>query len=327
MSDLTELVKSFVGKRVLVIGDVMVDEYLHGKVERISPEAPVPIVTLTDRISKPGGAANVALNALGLGAEVKLIGLRGKDMASEMLLEAFEKAGLDASGLIISENRRTTRKARVMAQDQQLLRVDTEDSYPCTEQEEQDLWNRMEKELASGWADVVLFEDYDKGVLNASLIKRVVALCLEKNIPTVVDPKNKNFWAYEGVTLFKPNLKETSDAIGEKISANSLNELEKANKRITAQLGNSISLITLGANGVFIAEGGQKPLIFPTEKRQIVDVCGAGDSVAAVTALALACKATVQQIAELANLGGGLACEYVGVRPITLGEILKAITT
>ena len=322
---LTQLVQGFAGKKVLVIGDVMVDEYLHGKVERISPEAPVPIVALSDRTSKPGGAANVALNVLGLGAEVKLIGLRGNDPASEMLLDAFASAGLDAEGLVVSDSRRTTRKARVMAQNQQLLRVDTEDVYPATDQEKAQLWERISKELSSNWPDVVLFEDYDKGVLTADLIKKVVGACREKNIFTLVDPKHTNFWFYEGVSLFKPNLKETSDALGKNISGYSLEELSAAAEQIRLQLGNSISLITLGANGVFIAGDDSLPAIYPTQRRNIVDVCGAGDSVAAVTALSLASKASVHQLGILANIGGGLACEYVGVKPLEIRQLLQAI--
>jgi len=322
---LLNVIEQFAGKRVLVLGDVMLDEYLYGSVDRVSPEAPVPVVSLRSRASKPGGAANVALNLNSLGAEVVLIGLIGPDDAGESLASALQKDGIDPAYLITSPSRRTTRKARVMSQGQQLLRVDTEDAQPPNDNERERLFAQVKGCLTAENVDVVLFQDYDKGVLDEQLIKAVTALAKRAGIPTVVDPKARNLWHYEGVTLFKPNLKEVSAALPAlSIQENQMASLTAAHDALKALLNHEQSLITLGSGGAFLAHG-QSHKKIAAHPRRIADVCGAGDSVVAVAALALAVNATAEDLLELANLAGGLTCEYVGVHPIGIADLERGI--
>ena len=321
---LLEIVDAFAGLRALVIGDVMLDEYVYGRVERVSPEAPVPVVALQRREAQPGGAANVALNLASLGADVSLVGLRGDDETGERLAERLAAAGLDGRHLVTSPTRRTTRKTRVMAQGQQLLRVDTEDDAPPSPEEEGLLWAAIGPLLAAK-PDVVVFEDYDKGVVSAALIARVVAAARERGIPTVVDPKLRNFWDYAGVTLFKPNLKEIRAALpGHVIDAGDEGSLAAGDARLRERLGHGSSLITLGAGGAFLGGADFRALV-PAHRRRIADVCGAGDTVVATAALALAAGAAPGDLLALANLAGGLACEYVGVHPIVRGDFERGV--
>lgn len=321
---LLAIIDTFPGRRALVIGDVMLDEYIYGDVDRVSPEAPVPVVALRKREAQPGGAANVALNLRSLGAEVALVGLRGDDDTGERLVETLADAGIEGAGLVVSEARRTTRKTRVMAQGQQLLRVDTEDDAPPSQAEEALLWNRIERLLAAQ-PEVIVFEDYDKGALSAGLIARIVSRARALHIPTIVDPKLRNFWAYRDVTLFKPNLKEIRAALpGEVIDPERLDSLRAGHEALRARLRQEGSLVTLGALGAFLATGGFQARV-PAHRRRIADVCGAGDTVVATSALALASGAAHEDLLALANLAGGLACEYVGVHPIRRGDFVRGL--
>ncbi len=323
---LLSIVDSFVGKRVLVLGDVMLDEYLYGEVDRVSPEAPVPVVALQRREAQPGGAANVALNVAALGAQVELVGLCGRDETGVRLREALQLSRIDGAGLIESADRRTTRKTRIMAQGQQLLRVDTEDDYPTTGVEVEHLWERLIRSITAR-PDVIIFQDYDKGVLSADLIARVVAEATRLAVPTVVDPKLRNFWSYRGVSLFKPNLKEIRAALpGADILPGEVGSLQRGHRLLSERLQHAGSLITLGAGGAFLSNGTFERRI-PAHRRRIVDVCGAGDTVAATTALALAAAADHADLLELANLSGGLACEYVGVHPIRREDFRRGLAT
>ncbi len=318
------IVDSFAGKRVLVLGDVMLDEYLYGEVDRVSPEAPVPVVALGKREAQPGGAANVALNAAALGAEVELVGLCGRDETGTRLRDALHRSGIAEGGLVTSDERRTTRKTRIMAQGQQLLRVDTEDDALTTDAEVELLWARLERSIAAR-PDVIIFEDYDKGVLCAELIGRVVASAQRHGVPTVVDPKLRNFWSYRGVSLFKPNLKEIRAALpGAEIRPGDMTSLQRGHHLMSERLGQGGSLITLGAEGAFLCYG-EFERHRPAHRRRIADVCGAGDTVVATSALALAAGASLADLLELANLSGGLACEYVGVHPIERADFKRGL--
>ena len=322
---LLELVDAFAGRRALVIGDVMLDEYVYGSVDRVSPEAPVPVVALQRREAQPGGAANVALNLASLGAEVSLVGLRGDDETGERLADTLTRSGIGQARLVTSETRRTTRKTRVMAQGQQLLRVDTEDDAPPSPGEEDRLWRQIEP-LVADRPDVIVFEDYDKGVVSAALIARVVDAAKRRGIPTVVDPKLRNFWDYRGVTLFKPNLKEIRAALpGRAIDGGEVGSLRAGHAALRERLGQDISLVTLGAGGAFLESSDFHQLV-PAHRRRIADVCGAGDTVVATSALALAAGAGVADLLALANLAGGLACEYVGVHPIRRGDFVRGLS-
>ena len=321
-----ELLDRFEGTRVLVVGDVMLDEYLHGAVERISPEAPVPIVRLRERVYKPGGAANVALNLHHLGATVQLIGLVGTDEAGTQLRTALSDAGLDLGGLVDSTQRRTTRKARVMSAGQQLMRVDTEDTQPATGAEAQGLLARVSDYFRSESPQVVVFEDYDKGTLTSGLISLLLDASAEAGAATVVDPKSRNFWAYRGVTLFKPNALELTEALAARgVTADLRSEagLREAHRALHDQLGHSATLVTLGAQGAALVGRGFHQV--PATELRIADVCGAGDSVAAVATLAVATGAGERDLLNISNLAGGLACGHLGVRPLHRAELRDAL--
>lgn len=296
---------------VMVIGDVMIDQYLVGSVERISPEAPVPVVGLQHRTERLGGAANVALNLAAMGARPLLYTLVGEDAAAGRLKALLPAAGLSADGLLAVPGRVTTVKTRVMAGSQQLLRIDEEQVRYLSVQEEALLWQRIEERLSEEKVDIILLQDYNKGVLSEGLIARSLAAAAARGIPVAVDPKEKNFWAYRGATLFKPNLKEIQRQLDFPIDS-SLTTLDRANELIRHRLGNQYTMITLSDKGLYLADG-EGSAIFPTQVRQVTDVCGAGDTVISIAALCLAAGLGGDAMAQLSNLAGGQVCEKAGV--------------
>lgn len=306
--------------RVLIIGDVMLDRYVWGKVERISPEAPVPVVLASRKECRLGGAGNVVLNVAALGARAVLCSVVGDDRDGRELIELLEASGLPTEGILPSTNRMTTVKERVIAGSQQVVRVDSETDRFITETERLALLARIESLLEA--TDVVIFEDYDKGVLSPELIAAVVALTRRRGIPTVVDPKKRNFLHYPGVTLFKPNLKELREGLNLPLDVKNPAELEAAAARLRDHHGAEGTLITLSERGVFIDLQGEKHHL-PAHIRQIADVSGAGDTVISIAACCLALGLSPRQIAGLSNLGGGLVCESVGVVPIDKQLLLE----
>ena len=296
---------------VMIIGDVMIDQYLVGSVERISPEAPVPVVGLQHRSERLGGAANVALNLAAMGARPLLHTVVGEDAAASRLQALLPAAGLSAAGLLAVPGRVTTVKTRVMAGSQQLLRIDEEQVRYLSEQEEALLWQRIEHQLAEEKVDIILLQDYNKGVLSEGLIARTMAAAAARGIPVAVDPKEKNFWAYQGATLFKPNLKEIQRQLDFPIDS-TLTTLDRANELIHHRLGNQYTMITLSDKGLYLADQ-RGSAIFPTQVRQIRDVCGAGDTVISIAALCLAVGLGGDTMAQLSNLAGGQVCEKAGV--------------
>lgn len=312
---------SFKGTKVLIIGDAMIDSYYRGKVDRISPEAPVPIVSVTGNESRLGGAANVALNIQSLGGIPVLCSMCGLDDQGKKLQSLLLEANMTDKGIVAMENRPTTVKTRIIAGNQQLLRVDQEDAGDLDKKSVDYVIKHTLALIAEEKPDVVIFEDYDKGFISKRLIQKVVAACTEAKIPTVVDPKKRNFMAYQGVTLFKPNLKELVEGLKVEVDRFDLPRLNSACDLLRDSLGASKILLTLSENGVLLSSEKEKRHI-PAHIRNIADVSGAGDTVISIAALALANKFTDVQIANLANLGGGLVCEKVGVVPIDL-ESLK----
>ncbi len=306
---------------VLIIGDVMIDRYLRGRVDRISPEAPVPVVQWTDTEDRLGGAANVALNIRALGATPHLLTVIGDDDNGRRLADLLPEQELSADGLIISAYRPTTIKTRILAGSQQLLRVDHEVKHPLNDTEAEELISRLHTLLARQPIDIIIFQDYNKGVLSASVIQRVMALAQERQIPTAVDPKQDNFWAYRGATLFKPNLREMQQQTDFAIQP-TLGDLDRAAKRVTDQLANQFTLITLSEHGLYLRQEADSQ-IYPTRRRTIADVCGAGDTVISVAAAALAIGLPPARIATLANLAGGQVCERVGVVPLDVAQLEK----
>jgi rfaE bifunctional protein kinase chain/domain len=305
--------------KVLVIGDLMIDAYTWGKVSRISPEAPVPVVNAIKREVRLGGAGNVVMNIASLGAKPYMVSVLGDDDAGNQLKQLFESQGLSSNGLHIEAGRSTTVKERIIAGSQQLLRIDTETEKAIRNESSLALLEKVKVLIAE--VDVIIFEDYDKGVLSGQLIQSIIALAKENNIPTVVDPKKKNFFAYQGATLFKPNLHELRDGLGlssEDFEGDNLKKTVRDFKNAQQFEG---LFVTLSEKGVFMDLRDEQVQI-PAHIRQIADVSGAGDTVISIAACALASGLSPKEIAAIANLGGGLVCESLGVVPIDK-ELLK----
>ena len=320
-----DLFDKFNGLRILVIGDVMLDAYVMGKVNRISPEAPVPIVSLENEDARIGGAGNVALNLLALGANPIICGVIGEDTSGDKLLNLFEKNGISTDGLVKSMARKTTVKTRVISNKQQLLRIDSESTFPLLESEGIKLNDTIQNIINQG-VDGIIFEDYNKGVLTDSVIQNTIKIAKEKDIPTAVDPKKENFLSYKGVSLFKPNLKELKEGLNLNFDFNSNKDLfEKGIEVLEEKLQNEISFVTLSENGVFIKNQTEKYYV-PAHMRSISDVSGAGDTVIAVATLCLISGASTKQIAEISNLAGGLVCEKSGVVSISKNDLLEEVS-
>ena len=314
MYNLEEVFASFNHQKALIIGDVMIDSYIWGEVQRISPEAPVPIVNTKKTEKRLGGAANVAVNLQALGAVPILCAVVGQDIEGQDLLGLLQNLQMPTDGIVQSQDRITTIKHRILAGHQHLLRVDSEMTHLLAMQEKETLWNKIE--LLLPHTQVVIFEDYDKGVLDKELIQRTVALAKQHQIPTIVDPKLRNFWHYEGVTVFKPNLKELKEGLKIDLKPNNIPVLKDAIKILKERLKLEQALVTLSEFGVYIdAQESQHHIA--AYFRSIADVSGAGDTVVSVAALALASKLSPKLMAGLANLAGGLVCEQLGVVPIT----------
>ncbi|MFC5272082.1 bifunctional heptose 7-phosphate kinase/heptose 1-phosphate adenyltransferase [Adhaeribacter terreus] len=320
MNSLKELFDSFDDLTVLIVGDVMIDSYLWGKSSRLSPEAPVPIVNVVKTEKRLGGAANVALNVQGMGAKPLLCSVIGDDLEGADFERLLEEKQLSTEGIVKSVERVTTTKQRIIAGNQQLLRIDSEHETELTKFEERHLLERYEKLLKK--CDVVIFEDYDKGVLTASVIQKLIAAAQKMNIPTVVDPKKKNFLSYVGVSLFKPNLKELKEGLKVEFAEANLEAFEQAAETLQHKLQAGNILITLSERGVFCTDGETKTYI-DAHVRSISDVSGAGDTVVSIAALCLARQIPLPLLAGLANLGGGLVCEQVGVVPIDKGRLYE----
>ncbi len=319
MTNATNIFKAFSQLNVLIVGDVMIDRYLRGKVNRISPEAPVPVVHLQQSENRLGGAANVALNLKAVGATPYLCSLVGKDEFGDQFTQLLPSSGLSNKYVLRSGERMTTVKTRIIAQHQQLLRVDSEDVHHLSSREAGKYLGIIRDLLDSKDIHVILFQDYNKGVLSHKVINEIMLEAVKRDIPTAVDPKFNNFWSYKQVTLFKPNLKEIRAQFKESVEP-TLESLQKAADKVRNKLGNQITLVTLSEKGLFIEKEGQG-LIVPTHKRTIADVCGAGDTVISLAALGLVTGMDIKDIATLSNLAGGQVCERVGVVPVDLEQL------
>lgn len=312
---LKDLFEGFNHTKIGVVGDIMLDTYWWGNVDRISPEAPVPIVNLKRKEIRVGGAANVALNLRALGAPTTLFAVIGNDMEGKDLKGLLEADKIDTSYIHSSADRVTTNKVRVMGRNQQMMRLDHENTNDISAAEEAQLFKNFCAYIDKEQPSLIILEDYNKGVLTASLIKSVIDYCNQKGIPTAVDPKQKNFLAFKGCTLFKPNLKEVKEGLKIEIPHINAAELLKVHNALFEQMAHAISFITLSENGVFIA-GEKEHTLIPTHIRNIADVSGAGDTVIAVASLVYAASKNMILSAEIANIAGGLVCELVGTAPI-----------
>jgi rfaE bifunctional protein kinase chain/domain len=319
--DVKSIFNQFAEKRVLVLGDVMIDAYMRGSVTRVSPEAPVPIVNLTKTEERLGGAANVALNLLALGAQPILCSMVGSGANGSLFRSLMDKRGLTLDGIIQSDERKTTVKTRVIGNNQHLLRIDDEEVTSLTEHQENQVIDRVNQFIGS--IDAVILEDYNKGVLTDRVIRAVIEMANKNDVLIAVDPKKDNFFSYENVTLFKPNLKELKEGLNVEFDlATDKISFERAIDVLQEKLNNKISFVTLSEHGVFVQSSSNKSYI-PAHIRTISDVSGAGDTVISVATLCLAVGLAPQLIAEIANLSGGLVCEVSGVVPINKAQLME----
>ena len=319
--DFDKLFSSFSQIKVAVIGDIMLDTYWWGRVDRISPEAPVPVVAVLKREERIGGAGNVALNIRALGASVSVISLLGKDAEATQLKALLETNHINSRYLIGSKERITTNKIRIISRNQQMMRLDAEITDAASKKDEDALIASFEKYIKDEKPGVVILEDYNKGVLSEPVIEKIISLCRANNILIAVDPKRKNFFAYKKVDIFKPNLQEAKEGlniISDEVTNGMLANIHGA---LHEKLHHRISLITLSEKGVFFQTDGEQAII-PTHIRSIADVSGAGDTVIAVASMVYAATGNVHLMAEIANIAGGLVCEEVGTVAIDKDKLL-----
>jgi len=307
--------------RVAVVGDVMLDTYWWGKVERISPEAPVPVVSVISREMRIGGAGNVALNIRAFKSDVQLISVLGDDDDGASLQNLLEEQQIGTGYLVKSKSRITTNKIRVIGRNQQMMRLDAEMTTALEPDDEEALLHSFRNYVNKEQPHIVILEDYNKGVLTELVIANIIQYCKERNILTAVDPKRKNFFAYRDVDIFKPNLQEAREGLNILIEQVNTSILTSIHEALHEKLHHRISLITLSEKGIFYQKG-QEMKIIPTHIRNIADVSGAGDTVIAVAALLYAATGDVQLMAEVANIAGGLVCEEVGTVAINAQKLL-----
>jgi len=326
MPEISKFFDSLSSLSIVVVGDVMLDSYLYGKVERISPEAPVPIVAVNRKDHRLGGAANVALNLKQLSVNPILCSVIGNDEYGEKICQLLEKENIESDYVIKSNNRISTVKTRVIGNNQQVLRVDEEITSKLKEEDENALFDMIIKVCSTQKVDALIFEDYDKGCLTSNLITKIIGFCKSMKIPSIVDPKKRNFLQYKEVDLFKPNLKELKEGL--KIDIEKIDKLsiDRACTDLHKQLKCKSLLITLSENGVYWAANNNSGII-PAHVRNIADVSGAGDTVVSVAAICIALTIPLHITAELCNLAGGLVCEKIGVVPITKDELKKEVAS
>jgi rfaE bifunctional protein kinase chain/domain len=314
---LSTLLSQMRGKKIVVVGDAMLDVYLGGDVERISPEAPVPVVKVRERRYAMGGAANVAANVAAAGARVTLVAAAGSDAAGDRLRTMLEVIGANSKALVASR-RPTTCKTRVVARAQQMLRFDEEDDGDLPAKEVQKVLDTMLPLLEK--ADALVLEDYNKGVLVPAIITAAIEAATKHGIPSVVDPKFRNFFSYRGATIFKPNRRELESALGATVSLDDANALPATFER----LGVDHLLLTLGERGMALVAADGDVRRIPTTAREVYDVVGAGDTVTAYLATALAAEATPYEAAIIANYAAGVEVGKLGAATVSPEEIMEA---
>ena len=317
------LFKNLAKQKVFVIGDVMLDNYWFGYSDRMSPEAPVPIVTLEKKESRLGGALNVVANCQALGAETYILSVIGKDEDGKTLLDICKRENIKTNFILSDPNRITTTKARVISDNKHMLRIDHELTKKLARETEHKFIDKCLKAIQIEKPDVIILQDYNKGVLTPTVIKNIIRHAKEVGCIITVDPKLKNFFAYKGVDIFKPNLKEVKEGLGLSKISTTKKGLQQIHKDLQEKLKHKISFITLSEKGVYVQEV-NSGLLIPVHKRNIVDVSGAGDTVIAVASLVYSATKDKELMAEMANLAGGLVCEHVGVVSINAKELKKA---
>jgi len=308
--------------KVFVIGDAMLDNYWFGSIDRISPEAPVPILSVSNKEARPGGAANVALNCKALGADVSLLTVVGDDKSGKELCQLLKESGIQTDFIIQSKERITTTKTRVISKNQHIIRLDEETIDELSVKIEHRFIDTCLKAIQIDNPDIVIFEDYNKGVLKENIISKIITHCKHVGVLTAVDPKKENFIAYKNVDIFKPNLKEIREALHLSLEELNLSTLRETHKLLRQKLNHHLTLITLSEHGIF-AQDNDQSLLLPAHVRAIADVSGAGDTVIAVASMIYCITKDIRLTAQLSNLAGGLVCEEVGVVPIEKNKLLQ----
>jgi len=318
---LSALKSNFKNLKIAVVGDMMLDCYFWGDVKRISPEAPVPVVEVGNEFYRFGGAANVALNILKLGGIPFPVGVIGYDNYGTIFKSLVTEANISDEGILIDEERPTTAKTRVIADDQHVVRIDKESKDYLGKKIQSKVFEYIEKNIIN--FDGVILQDYNKGVLTTSLIENVIQLANKNKVLITVDPKFNNFFNYKDVTVFKPNRKEAEDVLGMRIRSDE--DVTTAGKKIIEKVNAKYVLLTLGEDGIAVFEKGKEPKKMATKARKVADVSGAGDTVISTLTMALAAGADILEASYLANYAGGIVCEEVGIVPIELDKLFDTV--
>jgi rfaE bifunctional protein kinase chain/domain len=318
---LLQLKKNFKGKRIAVIGDMMLDIYYWGDVKRISPEAPVPVLEVENEFHRFGGAANVALNISSLGGIPESVGVIGCDSFGKVFKSLLSQQNISHSGIIEDDSRPTTAKTRVIADNQQIVRIDKESKEAINKNIQSKIFEYVKSEINN--LDGIILQDYNKGVLTSSLIAQLIELANKNKLLITVDPKFNNFYEYKNVTVFKPNRKEAEDILGMKIKSDA--EITFAGNTLLKKLNAKNILLTLGEGGIAVFEKGKPEKRMPTKARKVADVSGAGDTVISTLTMALAAGANIYEASYLANYAGGIVCEEVGIIPIEIDKLFDTV--
>lgn len=321
-SEINKIFGQFAQMQVVVIGDSIIDSYLWGKVERVSPEAPVPVVSVIKRENRPGGAGNVSVNLRELGATPFLFSVVGDDDKGKKFKKLLTKTGISIDGIFEDPTRITTVKSRIISKGQHIVRVDEETTENIDSARETLIISAIGKLLDNRKIDVIIFADYDKGVITPTLFSKVNEMAISRGIPTAVDPKKRNFHSFKNVSLFKPNFKEFTEGIGIQLDKNDFAAIKKAADSFRQKQNIKLLFITLSELGVFIGNGAEEKH-YPALIRDISDVSGAGDTVISVASLAMAASLDQKTIAFMSNLAGGLVCGKTGVVPVNKNQLIN----
>lgn len=321
-ADAKDTIARFGSVRVLIVGDVMLDQYIIGAVSRVSPEAPVPVVEILKTTKVLGGAANVAANIASLGGTASIVGVVGDDAGAADLRIAFSSLGIATCGLVVAPGRPTSTKTRIVAGQQQICRIDHENRAPVDRDCETALMENVDRNI--GAADVCVVSDYDKGSLSREVTRHVINSALRLGKVVVVDPKVRDFRKYDGCTVLTPNIKEAEAMSGDSIKSKS--DLFRAARKVSSGLSGTALLITQGADGMTLFQKGHDPFHTPTKAKRVFDVTGAGDTVVSTLALALAAGLDLRTAVLIANTAAGIVVQKPGTSHATSGELLAAIS-
>ena len=316
-----EIFSTAKGKKIAVVGDVMLDRYFWGNVSRISPEAPVPVVDLEREDFHLGGAANAAANLVSLGLKPLLCGVLGSDSMGEKFIEIADDINIDTSGIYIDKKRSTTVKTRIFGNNQQLLRLDSENKNSISDEGEKFILSFLEK---NNDISALIFEDYNKGVLNSKLIEKIISHCKKRNISVLVDPKSDNFFEYKNVAMFKPNRREAEDALG--FALDTEQKIKNAGQELLEKLACENVLLTLGAKGMMLFEKNGNIHKIETKARQVADVSGAGDTAIATFAAVISGGGSQAEAMEISNSASGIVCEKPGIVSASLNKLSEYFT-